>query len=297
MTRLLDLFGLELVSLRGNDFIRAVKLSEGRTILAEIGSPQPPIASPASNLELVAAFGADLVCLNMVDPAAPRVAGLDGKGFYGLSRVIGRPVGLNLEPDMSSVPPEYRATEDNALRAQDAGASFVFITANPGREARMSHLATATETFRRAAPEVVCFAGKMHAAGEDETIDVAATRPLLDAGAQGLLIPVPGTVPGVTEAVAREMVGAAHDHGALAVGTIGSSQEGSDRDTVRMLALAAKRIGVDVHHIGDSWIWGVASPENIYAYSVAIRGVRHTWTRMAAGAQASGGKESRDELS
>ncbi len=222
----------------------------------------------------------------MVDPGAARVTGLDGEGFLRLSEMIGRPVGLNLEPDMASVPPEYRATEDNARAAQDAGASFVFITANPGRGATLADLATATETFRVAAPEVVAFAGKMHAAGEEEIIDAAAVRPLLDAGAQGLLVPVPGTVPGVTEAGAQEMVRAAHDHDALAVGTIGTSQEGADPATVRTLALAAKRVGVDVHHIGDSWISGVASPENIYAYSVTVRGVRHTWSRMAVGARA-----------
>ncbi|MBA3432387.1 MAG: haloacid dehalogenase-like hydrolase [Actinobacteria bacterium] len=297
MSRLLDLFGPDLAALRGDDLIRAIEWSEGRTTLAEIVAPRPPVAPPASNLELVAAFGADLVCLNMVSPAAARVTGLDGEGFYGLSEMIGRPVGLNLEPDMPSVPPEYRATEVNARATQDAGASFVFITANPGRGTKMSHLAAATETFRSAAPGVVCFAGKMHAAGEEETIDSATVRPLLDAGAQGLLVPVPGTVPGVTESGAEQMVRAAHDHDALAVGTIGTSQEGADPATVRTLALAAKRIGVDVHHIGDSWISGVASPENIYAYSVAIRGVRHTWTRMAVGAQASREKEGRDGLS
>lgn len=283
MTRLLDLFGPEFSAIRGDDLVRAIKLSEGRTMLAEIGAPQPPIASPASNLELVAAFGADLVCLNMVDPTAPRVTGLDRAGFTRLGESIGRPVGLNLEPDVSAVPPEYRATKDNAVAAQDSGAAFVFLTANPGRGVTMSDLAAATETFRGAAPDVICIAGKMHAAGQDEVIDATSVRPLLDAGAQGLLIPLPGTVPGVTETGARDMVRAAHDRKALAVGTIGTSQEGADRDTIRALALAAKRIGVDVHHIGDSWIWGVASPENIYAYSVAIRGVRHTWTRMAAG--------------
>ncbi len=287
MTRLLDLFGTELAALRGEDLISAINMSEGRTTLAEIVAPRPQVAPPASNLELVAAFGADLICLNMVNPGAVGVTGLDGEGFYRLSELIGRPVGLNLEPDMSSVPPEYRATEDNARAAQDSGASFVFITANPGRGATMTHLATATETFRKAAPEVVTFAGKMHAAGGEEIIDAAAVRPLLDVGAQGLLVPVPGTVSGVTEAGAQQMARAAHDHDALVVGTIGTSQEGADPGTIRTLALAAKRIGVDVHHIGDSWISGVASPENIYAYSVAIRGIRHTWSRMAVRARVS----------
>ena len=39
--------------------------------------------------------------------------------------------------------------------------------------------------------------------------------------------------------------------------------------------------GADIHHIGDSGYMGMALPENIMAYSVAIRGKRHTYRRMA----------------
>ncbi len=39
--------------------------------------------------------------------------------------------------------------------------------------------------------------------------------------------------------------------------------------------------GADIHHIGDSGYMGMALPENITAYSVAIRGKRHTYRRMA----------------
>lgn len=43
-----------------------------------------------------------------------------------------------------------------------------------------------------------------------------------------------------------------------------------------------KMAGTDIHHIGDTGYPGMALPENIMAYSVAIRGVRHTYHRMAA---------------
>ena len=39
--------------------------------------------------------------------------------------------------------------------------------------------------------------------------------------------------------------------------------------------------GADIHHLGESGFTGVAAPENITAYSVAIRGLRHTYRRMA----------------
>jgi branched-chain amino acid transport system permease protein len=91
----------------------------------------------------------------------------------------------------------------------------------------------------------------------------------------------------VAEPDDRRALAAARDAGALAVGVIGTSQEGADAATVASLALEAKRAGVDIHHIGDAGYSGIADPANIYSYSVAIRGKRHTWNRMARGVRAS----------
>lgn len=77
------------------------------------------------------------------------------------------------------------------------------------------------------------------------------------------------------------LIACAHAHGALAMTTIGTSQEGADVSTVRQIALMSKMAGADLHHIGDTGYMGIALPENIMAYSIAIRGVRHTYTRMA----------------
>ena len=44
----------------------------------------------------------------------------------------------------------------------------------------------------------------------------------------------------------------------------------------------ASSMGTDIHHLGDTGYPGVAIPENIMAYSIAIRGVRHTYHRMAS---------------
>ncbi|MDQ8705721.1 hypothetical protein RCO28_24965 [Streptomyces sp. LHD-70] len=65
------------------------------------------------------------------------------------------------------------------------------------------------------------------------------------------------------------------------MGAIGTSQEGAHQNVVPQLALNAKEVGVDAHHFGDSFIPGMCDPELLYAYSVAIRGRRHTWNRMA----------------
>ena len=39
--------------------------------------------------------------------------------------------------------------------------------------------------------------------------------------------------------------------------------------------------GTDIHHIGDTGVPGMALPQNIMAYSIAIRGERHTYHKMA----------------
>jgi hypothetical protein len=292
--RMLDRFGSDLAALRGDDLLAAIRAAEGRTMLSEIIAGSPPLLAGTANAELAAAFGADLLCLNLLDPRQEGVLvpGLEAvtpapTGCDGLARLLGRPVGCNLEPDLADVPEGLRASAGAVAAAGRSGAAFVIVTANPGRGARLADLAAAVRTVRTTAPDMLCFAGKMHQAGAEERLGPTVAEELVAAGAHGVLVPVPGTVPGVREDDAAAMVDAARDAGALAMSTIGTSQEGADVDTVRRLALVAKRIGVDIHHIGDAGYTGIASPENLYAYGVAIRGVRHTWNRMARNVRAS----------
>jgi len=294
VTRLLNRSGEALSSLRGPELTDAIRASEGRTVLAEVVAGAPALLNGTSNAELVAAFGADLICLNLAEPGAGRVLveGLEEvdpppMGFSGLAGFLGRPVGLNLEPDIDSVPAAFRASPANIGAAEAAGAAFVMVTANPGRGVTIEDLESAVRTVRRTAEGTLCWAGKMHHAGAEEPLGRKSVARLIAAGAQGALVPVPGTVPGISEGLAADMVEEARSAGALAIGTIATSQEGADSHTLRQLALCAKRIGVDVHHIGDAGFSGLASPESLYAYSVAARGIRHTWNRMARGTRAS----------
>ena len=101
------------------------------------------------------------------------------------------------------------------------------------------------------------------------------------AGADIILLPAPGTVPGITLEYVREMVSFAHALGCLTITAIGTSQEGADINTIRQIALMCKMTGTDIHHLGDAGYGGMALPENIQAYSIAVRGIRHTYRRMA----------------
>jgi len=73
-----------------------------------------------------------------------------------------------------------------------------------------------------------------------------------------------------------------YSKGALAMLTVGTSQEGADEATIRQIALNSKMAGADIYHVGDTGFYGIAVPENIMSYSIAIRGWRHTYLRMAS---------------
>lgn len=102
----------------------------------------------------------------------------------------------------------------------------------------------------------------------------------IDAGADIILLPALGTVPGITVDYVKELIVYAYSRGVLTITSIGTSQEGAD--TIKQIALMCKMAGTDIHHIGDTGYPGIALPENIMAYSVVIRGVRHTYHRMAS---------------
>ncbi|USX51022.1 hypothetical protein [Lentzea sp. HUAS12] len=283
--RILDLDRTGLAALRGPDLSAAVAASEGRTVVAEVFADRAALSfdgrTGVHNAELMAAFGADVIVLNMIDRVWDgttfRFPGLgELTSLHELAERIGRPIGVNVEP--GTVPDLRKATQDNARRLADAGAALIVLTANPSTDGSLDGMARATEEIRT---DAALWVGKMHHAGHPEPITAAKLTRLVDAGADGVILPIPGTLPGVTREAAAEAVAAVHEKGAVVMGAIGTSQEGAHTNVVPHLALTAKEIGVDAHHIGDCFLPGMGDPELLYAYSVAIRGRRHTWTRMA----------------
>ena len=215
-----------------------------------------------------------------------------------LKKLTGRPVAINLEPvdegerlsgPQAALPEGRRTTPANAKLAVDQGVDMLLITGNPATGVTSSSIAESLRGIRAAVgPDPILAAGKMHAAGSlsdagSDMLDAAMIRRWIDGGADVVLIPAPGTVPGFTPERVASLVEAVHAGGALAMTSIGTSQEGADEGTIRQIALWCKSCGADIHHIGDSgYSPGIAAPENILAYSIVIRGRRHAWRRMAS---------------
>jgi len=301
--RLISASTSEMLMMNGSELKQSIKASEGRVILSENVVLHEPLDGITTS-EIAAAFGADLILLNALDVFNPTVLGLydgennmaniklhnGGKTVKKLQNLVGRPIGVNLEPvdpnakmeeNRVEIPEGRIASEKSLTEIEKLGFNFVVLTGNPGTGVTNEQIVKSIETAKRVFTGLV-IAGKMHSAGVDEpVISEESVRKFLDAGADVILVPAVGTVPGFDDAELKNIVKISHDSGALVMSTIGTSQEGSGSSVIQNIAIRNKIAGVDIQHIGDA-AWGIQSPfENIYALSEAIRGQRHTIARMA----------------
>ena len=300
LKRLIDTTARELTSYNKAELLTAISDSEGRTLAAETIGTVTPMLVNITNAEFVASLGADLIMLNIFDVNNPIIQGLPQTSpedtIREVKRLTGRMVAINLEPAVIKDGQEEsvwnlttgrQATVENARKAADMGVDMIVLTGNPGVGVDNEAIIQALSRLKEAVGDrVILTAGKMHASGiiseaGEKILTEKDVEAFVDAGADVILLPAPGTVPGITMEYAGNLIRKAHEKGALAMTTIGTSQEGADEATVRQIALMCKMAGADIHHIGDSGYMGMALPENIMAYSIAIRGKRHTYRRMA----------------
>lgn len=299
MKRLLDCSASDFLSMTGQELKQSIRGSEGRVIMAETMTTPQPLYPDITNAEIASSFGADIVLLNLFDVFEPGVKGLEVENneniIIELKKLVGRPIGINLEPvdgvaevheALEEVPGGRLASVESLKRAHELGFDFVCLTGNPKtgvtNEMTIEAIRNVREIFGE---EGLIISGKMHGAGVtgesgSDIISEQVIEQFTSAGADIILLPAPGTVPGMTVDKAQKYVKCAHENGALALLTIGTSQEGADEHTIRQIALNSKMAGADMYHLGDTGFYGIAVPENIMTYSIAVRGRRHTYVRM-----------------
>lgn len=301
MKRLLDCTASDFEKMTGKELKQSILASEGRTIVAEVIGSFTPFYPAVTNAEMAAAFGADMILLNFFDVFNPNMEGLQVEDpetiVRHLKKLVGRPVGLNLEPvdqntkkleAVINLPEGRLASEKSLQKAKELGFDFVCLTGNPKTGVSNAEITKAIQLARKVFGEDgLIISGKMHSAGVAGETGVnmmpeATLHSFIDAGADIILIPSPGTVPGFTVEKTAKLVDIVHEKGALAILTTGTSQEGSDEDTIKQIALNSKMAGADLYHIGDAGAAGIAIPENITTYSIVVRGKRHTYVRMAS---------------
>lgn len=283
--------------LNAKQVLEAIRLSEGRVMAAETVGAVQPLLYDISNAELAAAMSADILILNMYDVNEPVIKGLPEhkkpESISVLKKLTGRIIGINLEPtdrkgdDLWKMSQGRRATAQNARKAKEQGADIIVVTGNPGNHVTNSAICDSIKEIRRElGDEIILISGKMHASGQldeagENIISKEEIKGFAQAGADIILLPAPGTVPGMTVEKVHELIVYIHSLNKMAMTSIGTSQEGADTDTIKTIAYNCKMAGADIHHIGDAGYTGIAVPENIMTYSIVIRGVRHTYHKMA----------------
>lgn len=305
MKRFLNCNASDFEKMTKSELIESIAASEGRIVVCETIGAVPQMLGDVTNAEFAASMGADIILLNIFDVNNPVMHGLpaDVKPedyIRKIKELTGRPVGLNLEPLEEGVASTVETDEwaglssgragtlENAKKAVEMGADFIVLTGNPGIGVTNKAITDTLKLYRKELGDsVVLIAGKMHAAGilgeaGEKIITRNDVKEFSEAGADIILMPAPGSVPGITMEYIRGLVSYAHELGKLTLTSIGTSQEGADISTIKNIALMCKMAGTDLHHLGDSGYMGMALPENILEYGKVIRGVRHTYHRIAA---------------
>ncbi|WP_270330921.1 haloacid dehalogenase-like hydrolase [Lapidilactobacillus dextrinicus] len=302
--RLISANTSDILAMNAEDLKESIKASEGRVVLSENVVTSQPLGEDITNAEVAAAFGADLILLNNMDVMNPVVMGLydgeetmatakprhDGHIIKDLQHLVGRPIGVNLEPiDVDADMLEERleivtgrtAMPETLAEVERLGYNFVVLTGNPGTGVTNEQIVKNIKIAKQKYSGLV-IAGKMHAAGVNEPlINPDIVKEFIAAGADVILVPAVGTVPGLTDDELTEIVKIAHEANALVMSTIGTSQESGTTSYIENIAIRNKICGVDIQHIGDAGYGGMAPVENIFTLSKAIRGQRHTVSRMA----------------
>ena len=293
MKRLLNCTTSEMLSMNKDELKQSILASEGRTIMTETVVACPPLLGDLTNAELAVSFGSDMVLLNVFDCNNPHINGLPetDEPVKLLKKLVGRPVGCNLEPiDENAKMMENRleissgrhATKETFIKAKELGFDFICLTGNPGTGVSNASIENAIKLAKEYFGGMI-IAGKMHSSGIDEAlVDLDSIERFIDAGADIILMPAVYTVPGLSEEEVTAACKLIKYKGALSLSSIGTTQEGSDEGTIRQIALVNKRCGIDIQHIGDAGWCGIALPENIMALSIAIRGKRWTYHKIAS---------------
>ncbi len=210
-----------------------------------------------------------------------------GRTIGEVKKLAGIPVGMTLEPvtEESDYPLSRIANRENAQKGIEQGASYITMIRTPSMSEK--DFAGCVQSVREGVESNgLVKAGKMPWGGSfltnaDEFIGAKEIRQLAQAGADVIVLPSPGTVPGLTVDLVRKWVSVIHECGLLAETTIGTSQEGADVAVIQRIAIDSKMTGADLFQIGDSVYGGSCSPQNVMAFAKAIKGERHVLRRMA----------------
>lgn len=301
VTRLMNAKPSQVKNYNGRQLKEAILKSEGRILMGQTYLKNPILLNGCTSTELMFAFGADMVMLNGFNFDNPKsLPGMQGCDYLELKELVGgRPIGIymgcpgkNYDPNSEKMKEmeSMMFSKENLKKALKWGISFIVLGGNPGSGTSIKDVVRATKEAREiAGNDLLIFAGKW----EDGITEKVLGDPLADydakdtidelinAGADIIDFPAPGSRHGITVEMIRELIEYTHRQGALAMSFLNSNVESADQDTIRAITLLMKQTGCDVHAIGDGGFGGGTWPENIYQMSITLKGKAYTWSQMA----------------
>lgn len=222
MKRLISANPSEILNMTAQELKQSIQASEGRVVLSENVVIRETFVGDITNAEIAKAFGADMILLNCFDVFNPKVFGLDcedSQVVRELHRLVGAPIGVNLEPvdlqadmleEVQVIAAGRQASQASFEQIEKLGFDFVCLTGNPGTGVSNKEIIDAVKLAKQHFSGLI-IAGKMHGAGVSEPVtDLQTAEKLLDAGADVILVPAVGTVPAFSDEEMRAVVDLVH---------------------------------------------------------------------------------------
>jgi len=303
VVRLISASKKDFLEMTGRDLKKSILKSEGRVVMGQhLIFASSGLVRGVTNTELMKAFGADMVMLNTYNlKNMDDNPGMQGLTLEELKERTNIPIGIYLGcPGSNEIPKDkiydlegMLATEDNIRRCKEIGADFIVLGGNPGCGTSIANVIETTKLARNiCGDDMLIFAGKWEDGITEKVLgDPLAERDakeiireLIDAGADVIDLPAPGSRHGISVHMIQELVQYIHSYkpGTLAMTFLNSSVECADAETIRLIALQMKETGADIHAIGDGGFSGCSTPENVMQLSISLKGKHYTYFRMAS---------------
>lgn len=286
------------------DLKASIYASEGRVVMSQHMAFMRGDIFGVTNTEMVFACGSDMSMINCYDfDDDSKNVFLQGHTFQEIKARVNRPLGFY----MGCPKKDFEITDDAKIynlggtvasvehfrKAKELGGDFIILGGNPGTGTSLEDIIYWTKVLKDMYGEdIFVFAGKWEDGVNEKVLgDPLARydakeviRRLIDAGADCIDLPAPGSRHGITVDMIRELVEYVHTYkeGTLAMCFLDGSVEGADPDTIRQITILMKQTGCDIHAIGDGGVGGLSDPDNVYQMSMTLRGKLKTWFRIAS---------------
>ena len=304
LTRLISASKSQFETMGPMDLKESIRMSEGRVVMGQhLLFASAGLVRGVTNSEVLFAFGADMVMLNTYNfNDESKNLGMQGLTLPELKARCNRPIGIYLGCPGKGGPTEDKLYDTRGMLAtpehvryaiEELHTDFLVLGGNPGSGTSLKDVIATTKRIKDEYGErVLLFSGKWEDGVNEKVLgdpladydakDVIAQ--LIDAGADVIDFPAPGSRGGISVSMIQELVQFTHTYkpGTLAMCFLNSSLEGADPDTVRLIALMMKETGADIHAIGDGGFAGCTTPENVQQLSISLKGKPYTYFRMAS---------------